>query len=71
VGAKLMVNGNHFQFDRKIFFNFWKTIYGFENRKSFFGFKFFTLMRMFVGIHHRRVLEFVGNPTLLSKIPEF
>jgi hypothetical protein len=25
-----MVNGNRFQFDRKSFFNFWKTIYGFE-----------------------------------------
>jgi hypothetical protein len=24
VGAKIMVNGNHFQFDRKSLFNFWK-----------------------------------------------
>jgi flagellar assembly factor FliW len=66
-----MVNGNHFQFDRKIFFNFRKTIYGFENRKSFFGFKLFTLAHTFVGIRHRRALEFVGNPAILSKIPEF
>jgi hypothetical protein len=28
VGAKKMVNGNNFQFDRKSLFNFWKTIYG-------------------------------------------
>jgi flagellar assembly factor FliW len=66
-----MINGNHFQFDRKIFFNFWKTIYGFENCKSFSGFKLFTLAHTFMGIHHRRALEFVGNPTLLPKIPEF
>lgn len=66
-----MVNGNHLQFDRKIFFNFWKTIYDFENRKLFFEFKLFTLTRMFVGIHHCRALEFVGNPTLLLKIPKF
>jgi hypothetical protein len=30
-----MVNENHFRFDRKSFFNFWKTIYGFKNCKSF------------------------------------
>jgi hypothetical protein len=26
VRAKIMVNENHFQFDRKIFFNFWKIL---------------------------------------------
>jgi hypothetical protein len=34
-----MVNENHFRFDRKTFFNFWKTIYGFK----FFEIKFFVL----------------------------
>jgi hypothetical protein len=42
-----MVNGNHFQFDRKNFFNFWKMIYGFENCKSFFEIKLFILVRTF------------------------
>jgi len=27
VGAKIMVNKNHFQFNRKSFFNFWKMIH--------------------------------------------
>jgi hypothetical protein len=61
---KIMVNKNHFQFDRKIF-NFLKTIYGFS------GFKLFTLARMFVEIRYCWALEFVGNPTLLPKISEF
>jgi hypothetical protein len=39
-----MVNENHFQFDRKTFFNFWKTIYGF---KSFSEIKLFVLARTF------------------------
>jgi hypothetical protein len=34
IGAKIIVNGNHFQFDRKSFFNFWKTIYGFPKLNS-------------------------------------
>jgi hypothetical protein len=29
-----MVNGNHFQFDYKSFFNFWKTIFKTVNRFS-------------------------------------
>jgi len=37
-----MVNENHFRFDRKSFFNFWKTIYGFKNRKSFSEIKLFV-----------------------------
>jgi hypothetical protein len=42
-----MVNENHFQFDRITFFNFWKTIYGFKNRKSFFEIKLFIFTRTF------------------------
>jgi hypothetical protein len=56
-----MVNRNHFQFDHKSFFNFWNTIYGFENRKSFFEFKLFILAGTFVGILYHRALEFVGS----------
>jgi hypothetical protein len=47
VRVKIMVNENHFRFDRKTFFNFWKTIYGFKNRKSFFEIKLFVLTCMF------------------------
>jgi hypothetical protein len=53
VGAKIMVNENHFSFDHKSksLFNFWKVIYGFKNRKLFFGFKLFiNLARTFIGI---------------------
>jgi hypothetical protein len=42
-----MVNENYFRFDRKSFFNFWKTIYDFKNRKSFFEIKLFVLARTF------------------------
>jgi hypothetical protein len=42
-----MVNENHFRFDRKSFFNFWKTIYSFKNRKSFFEIKLFVLALTF------------------------
>jgi len=42
-----MVNENHFRFDRKTFFNFWKTIYCFKNRKSFSEIKLFVLARTF------------------------
>jgi hypothetical protein len=42
-----MVNENHFQFARKTFFNFWKTIYGFKNRKSFSEIKLFVLAHTF------------------------
>jgi hypothetical protein len=66
-----MVNINHFQFDCKSFFNFWKTIDGFENRKSFFGFKLFIFAPTFVRICHRRALKSVDNPTLPPKILEF
>jgi hypothetical protein len=47
VGEKIMVNGNHFQFNRKNLFNFLKT-------KSFYEFKLFILVHMFVKIfrHH-------------------
>jgi hypothetical protein len=62
VEAKIMINENHFQFDRKSSFNFWKTIYGFE---------FFIHKRMFVGIRHCRSLKFVDSLTLLPKILEF
>jgi hypothetical protein len=47
VGVKMMVNEKHFWFDYKTFFNFWKTIYGFKNRKSFFKIKLFVLARTF------------------------
>jgi hypothetical protein len=30
-----MVNENHFRFDRKSFFNFWKMIYGFKHVNRF------------------------------------
>jgi hypothetical protein len=66
-----MVNGNNFQYDCKSLFNFWKTIYDFENYKLFYGFKLFILARMFVEICHRWVLEFVDSSTLLPKILEF
>jgi hypothetical protein len=66
-----MINENNFQFDHKNFFNFWKTIYGFQNSKSFSEFKFFILARMFVGICHRRTFEFVGSPSLALKVPNF
>jgi len=42
-----MANENHFQFDRKSFFNFLKTIYGFKNYKSFFEIKLFVFARTF------------------------
>jgi hypothetical protein len=42
-----MVNENHFRFDRKTFFNFWKTIYCFKNRKSLFEIKLFVLASTF------------------------
>jgi hypothetical protein len=42
-----MVNENHFRFDRKTFFNIWKTIYGFKKRKSFSKIKLFVLPRTF------------------------
>jgi hypothetical protein len=35
VQRKIRVNENHFQFNRKNLFNFWKTIYGFKNRNRF------------------------------------
>jgi len=43
IEAKIMVNENHFRFDRKTFFNFWKTIYGFKNCKSFSEIRLFVL----------------------------
>jgi hypothetical protein len=64
-----MVNGNHFQFDLKSFFNFWKTIYGFENYKSFSEFKLFILAGTFLRILHRWTLEFVGSLNLPLKVP--
>jgi hypothetical protein len=57
----MIVKENHFQFDRKSLFNFWKAICDFENCKSFSGFKLFILARTFVRIRHRRALEFVGS----------
>jgi len=69
--AEIMVNENHFHFGHKRLFNFWKTIYGFENCNSFSEFKLIILARTFVGIRHRQTLEFVGSPNLLSKVPEF
>jgi hypothetical protein len=62
VGVKIMVNGNYFQFDHKIYFNFLETIYSFENRKSFSGFKLFILACMFVGRHQR-----CNNPLFTKK----
>ena len=38
-----MVKGKYFPFDRKFFFNFWKMVYGFENRKPFFDFEYLIL----------------------------
>jgi hypothetical protein len=51
-----MVNENYFQFDRKSLFN--------KNRKSFSEFKFLIIARTFVGIRHRRTLEFFSYPSL-------
>jgi len=42
-----------------------------ENDLRFCVFKLFIIVRTFVGIHYRGVLEFVVNPTLSLKIPEF
>jgi hypothetical protein len=42
-----MVNENHFWFDRKSFFNFWKLIYGFKNRKLFSEIILFVIARSF------------------------
>jgi hypothetical protein len=42
-----------------------------ENRKSFFEFKLFIFAHMIVGIRHRRTLEFVSSPSLLSKVSNF
>jgi hypothetical protein len=42
-----MINENHFWFDHKTFFNFWKTIYGFKNHKSFSEIKLFVLAHTF------------------------
>jgi hypothetical protein len=47
VWAKIMVSENHFRFDRKNFFNFWKTIYGFKNCKSFSEIILFVFSRTF------------------------
>jgi flagellar assembly factor FliW len=66
-----MVKGNHFQFNSESLFYFLKTIYGFENFKSFSGFKLFILARTFVRIHYRRALEFVGSLNLPPKVLEF
>jgi len=71
VQCKMMVNENHFQFDRKSILNFWKTIYSFKNRKSFCGFILFILAGMFVRIPYRRAMEFVDNPNLPPKLIEF
>jgi hypothetical protein len=72
VQPKMMVNGNHFQFDHKSLSNSEKTIYGFKNRKSFFSrFKLFILADTFMGIRHRQALEFVGSLNLPSKVPKF
>jgi hypothetical protein len=67
----MIVNRNHFLFDRKSLFNFLKIIYGFKNRKLFSEFKLFILARMFVGICYCQILELVGSSNLLSKVPEF
>jgi hypothetical protein len=55
VQPKIIVNENHFQF----------------NRKSFSGFKLFILAHTFVEIRYRRALEFVGRPNIPLKVPEF
>jgi hypothetical protein len=61
----MMVNRNHFQFDRKSLFN------GFENRKLFSKFKLSILTRTFVGIRYHGASKFVGSPNLLPKVSEF
>jgi hypothetical protein len=66
-----MVNENHFQFDRKHFFNFWKMIYGFKNRKSFSELKPFILPYMFVGIRHCQALEFLTAQICKRRSPDF
>jgi hypothetical protein len=58
----MMVNENNFQFHCKSLFNFWKTIY---------SLRLFILVGTFVGIRHRRALEFVGSPNLPPKVFEF
>jgi hypothetical protein len=62
VRAKIIINDNHFQFDRKSLFNFLN-----ENHKSFSKFKLLILARAFMRIRHRRALEFVGSSTLPLK----
>jgi hypothetical protein len=55
----------------KAYLIFGKTIYGFKNHKSFSKFKLIIIAGTFVGIRHRRVLEFVGSPNQPPKVPEF
>jgi hypothetical protein len=71
VGAKVMVNINHFKFDHKSFFNFWNMIYSFENCKSFFEFKLFVLAGTLVEVLYRRTLEFVSSLNLPLKVPVY
>jgi len=52
-----MVNRNHSQFDRKNFFNFWKT----KTVKSFSGFELLILAHTFVWIHHHRIRILVSD----------
>jgi hypothetical protein len=68
---KMMVKGNHFQFNQKSFFKYWEMIYSFKNRKSSSEFKFFILATTFVGIHYCGTLKFIGIPNLLLKVLEF
>jgi len=60
VEVKIMVNGNHFQFDCKSILNFWKTIYGL----LFSWFKLFILAHTFVGIHYHRALKWLPDSVL-------
>jgi hypothetical protein len=67
----MIVNGNHFQFDCKSLFNFWKTNYNFKNHKSFSEFKLFIIAGTFMGICHLCTMEFVGSPNLLPNVSKF
>jgi hypothetical protein len=59
----MMVNGNHFQFDRKSLFNFLKTIYSFLDLNSSF--------KHVCGNPPPSGIEICWYPKSTPKVPEF
>jgi hypothetical protein len=57
MGAKIIVNGNYFQFDSKI-------------RKLFFGFNFFIFACMFVRICHQPGIGVCWYPNSTAEDPQ-